>query len=458
MPDNQASESSTLSNHIGILSASDATEPETAPRSDPSKPEAPLSQTGAGILKAVKPLSIKSFPNRPRSEKSPLPTTIANLHFILESYGVLVRYNVIKKKIEVLIPGHKGAPDNIDNVVLSYIFSLALLNGMQIGPIPGYIEVVGDNNLYNPVANWIESKPWDGTNRLAAIYATLTVHPEFPVEFKERLIYRWLLSCVAAALTPSGFTCRGVLTIQGSQGLGKTRWIAALVSDPLLRDQVLRLGHHLDARNKDDVISAVSHWIVEIGELDSSFKKDVAALKGFLTNDSDKIRRPYGKADSEYPRKTVFAATVNDHNFLVDTTGNTRFWVLPVVAINHQHGIDMQQLFAQLRIDFERGEQWWLSDSEQAMLESLNSQHRSVSAIRESIEAALEFDPDLKPKIAALTATELLKCLGYKNPSNGQCKEANTALRELLGEPIRIKGYNYWIVPLKAAHEFVCVP
>ena len=82
MPDNQASESSTLSNHIGILSASDATEPETAPRSDPSKPEAPLSQTGAGILKAVKPLSIKSFPNRPRSEKSPLPTTIANLHFM----------------------------------------------------------------------------------------------------------------------------------------------------------------------------------------------------------------------------------------------------------------------------------------------------------------------------------------------------------------------------------------
>lgn len=454
MPDNQGSESATLSNHNSVLSASDSTEPETATRSEPSKQETPLPQIGAGILNAVKPLSLKSFPNRPRSEKSPVPTTIANLHFILKSYGVVVRYNVVKKKIEVLIPGHKGAPDNIDNVVLSYILSLALLNGMQTGPIPGYIEVIGDNNLYNPVANWIESKPWDGTDRLATIYATLTVHPEFPVEFKERLMYRWLLSCVAAALTPSGFTCRGVLTIQGSQGLGKTRWIAALISDPLLRDQVLRLGHHLDARNKDDVISAVSHWIVEIGELDSSFKKDVAALKGFLTNDSDKIRRPYGKADSEYPRKTVFAATVNDHNFLVDTTGNTRFWVLPVVAINHQHEIDMQQLFAQLRIDFERGEQWWLSDSEQTKLESLNSQHRSVSAIRESIEAALELDPELKPKIEALTATELLKCLGYKNPSNGQCKEANTALRELLGEPKRIKGYNHWNVPLKAAHEF----
>lgn len=81
-------------------------------------------------------------------------------------------------------------------------------------------------------------------------------------------------SAVAAALKPTGFKARGVLTLQGSQSIGKTSWISALMPDQVLREICIKLDHHLDASNKDSLITAVSHWIVEIGELDSSFKKD----------------------------------------------------------------------------------------------------------------------------------------------------------------------------------------
>ncbi|MGE0190290.1 MAG: VapE domain-containing protein [Steroidobacteraceae bacterium] len=293
---------------------------------------------------------------------------------------------------------------------------------------------------------WINSKSWDGVDRLQPMYETLTIREGFPNDLKEKLIYRWLLSCVVAAFMPSGFQCRGVLTIQGSQGLGKTRWIASLVDDEL-RSDFIKFGHHMDARNKDDIISAVSHWIVEIGELDSTFKKDVAALKGFLTNTSDKIRRPYGRIDSEYPRRTVFAATVNDHNFLVDTTGNTRFWVLPVVKINYTYDIDMQQLFAQLRHDYEKGEKWWLTSAEQDLLEKCNADHRSVSVVRETLEARLDVSRKDNPKIKPVTTTEVLIEIGFKNPTNPQCKECAGVLRELLGEPKRINGSYRWRVP-----------
>ena len=42
-----------------------------------------------------------------------------------------------------------------------------------------------------------------------------------------------------------------------------------------------------------------------------------------------------------------------------------------VIAINFEHGIDMQQLFAQLAVDLEKGEQWWLTPEEEAQAQLL---------------------------------------------------------------------------------------
>ena len=390
-----------------------------------------------------------TFPNPPKGAGQPLPATIANLRHLLRQYGIVPRYNTIKKKVAILLPAHAGTPDNADNVALSYVVSLAALNRMPTGHVPDYVAAIADGNPWNPVADWIASRPWDGTDRLQAMYDTLKVRADLSNAFKQRIVYRWLLSCVAAAFKPSGFSCRGVLVLQGPQAIGKTRWFAALVPDPLLRDEVVRLGHHLDARSKDDVISAVSHWIVEIGELDSSFRKDVAALKGFLTNDRDKVRRPYGRVDSEYPRRTVFAATVNDTTFLVDTTGNTRFWTIPVTRIDYEHGIDMQQVFAQLLVDFRRGEQWWLTDHEEAGINDRNLDHRAVSAIRECVEGIVDVERRGAAGLRAVSATELLVKLGYKTPTNSQCKECHAVLRELLGEPKKIGGTLKWRIPYR---------
>jgi putative DNA primase/helicase len=44
----------------------------------------------------------------------------------------------------------------------------------------------------------------------------------------------------------------------------------------------------------------------------------------------DKLRLPYARTDSEFQRRTVFAASVNPEEFLQDETGNLRWWVLPV--------------------------------------------------------------------------------------------------------------------------------
>ena len=408
-------------------------------------------EEGSGLFRLDKsqPLDPKAFPNQPRGASQVVPCTIPNIQHFVKMYGIDVRYNVIRKKLQIVLPGHSGTAENADHVALTQIISLAALNGIQSGQIPAYIDAIGDRHLYNPVAEWITSKPWDGQDRLPDLYSTLVEHCDYPKQLKEALINRWLLSAVAAALKLEGFHCRGVLTLQGPQAIGKTSWINALVPDAALRGVLIKLDHHLDAGNKDSLLTAISHWIVEIGELDSSFKKDIARLKGFLTAGHDKLRRPYGRGDSEYPRRTVFCASVNDSNFLVDSTGNSRWWTIPVISIDFRHGIDMQQIFAQLAINLEQGEPWWLTSEEEHLLDVQNSKHRVVSATYERLLDAIDIIRCGEANLPAMTAIEVLRNTGIENASMSQCKECGAFLREHFGDPKRINGRDKWRVPMK---------
>ncbi|MDB4516654.1 virulence-associated E family protein, partial [Crocinitomicaceae bacterium] len=402
----------------------------------------------------VQPIDPSGFPHRRESPSGQisLPATIENVEHMLNAYDIRVRYDVIKKKLSITIPGLSGSPENFSNVAINNIISLATLNGISTGQLANYIDALGDKHQVNPVADWIMSKPWDGIDRLEDIYATLHTRDDYPKELKQALVYRWLLSATAAALKPSGFYGRGVLTLQGPQGIGKTSWIRNLISDPILQENVLLLGHHLDAGSKDSLVTAVSHWVVEIGELDSSFRKDVARLKGFITGDKDKVRRPYARTDSEYQRRTVFCASVNEENFLIDPTGNTRWWTIPVVSIDYMHDIDMQQVFAQLARDLDQGAQWWLTKDEEALLETQNRHHRAVSSIEERVLSALNLEM-AEDRWVNKSATETLQAIGIPNPSNPQCRECGGILRDHFGPPKKIQGVYKWRLPLKTEHS-----
>jgi predicted P-loop ATPase len=412
-----------------------------------------LPVTTIATIDNEKQLDAFSFPNPPKGRYSEPPATIANVKHLLGGYRIQVSYNEIKKKLQISLPYQGGSADNADNTAMTSILSLATLNGVATMPIPQIVELLGDRNPYNPVSEWILSKPWDGTDRMEAVYETLTVREGFPEDLKKVLVRKWLLSAVAAANKPSGFKGRGVLVFQGPQGIGKTSWLSSLVTDPALRDVVVKVDHHLDANNKDSILGAITHWLVEIGELDSSFRKDFARLKGFLTSDSDKVRRPYARTESEYPRRTVFFATVNDENFLVDHTGNTRWWTLPLQAINFEHGIDMQQAFAQLAEDFDKGANWWLTKAEEEQLEACNSDHRSSSVMRDLLMDRLDLAKIGVPGNPYKSTTELFEVLGIRSPKNGDAKELTGILRELLGASSKVNGAQKWRVPLRKSEQ-----
>ncbi len=430
---------------------------------DTSNWSAKESPTGTGqsgesvILTAWKSVPSMSFPQPPKEEGRSILPTLPNVKYLVNRFKIVVRYNVISKVNEMLVPGHVGCAENLDNTALSYIRSLAIQHNMSPTMVPEYLEAIGDDNPFNPVGNWINSKPWDGIDRLPEICATLDTVERFPQDLKDVCINKWLLSAVAAVLSKGEFSTRGVLTLQGGQGIGKSRWIKSLINDEGLANDVIVLGHHLDPANKDSVMIAIRNWICEIGELDGSFRKDIALMKGFLTNPSDRIRRPYARLDNNYKRRTVFAASVNDEQFLVDTTGNTRFFTLPLEKINWDHGIDMQQVFAQLAVNFTSGGQWWLTDDEQSRLEEMNKEHRTVNAIRELVLDAIDFDCIGTEGLEALTPTELLQRLEVRNIKNSDTRDCGAVLREVIGQSKRINGRDKWRVPFKRK-DFTEVP
>lgn len=92
--------------------------------------------------------------------------------------------------------------------------------------------------------------------------------------------------------------------------------------------------------SKDSLITALSGWITELGELDSTIKKEQSSLKAFITRPEDRIRAPYARNDTRAPRRTSFCGTVNPRDYLKDDSGSRRFWTVPVT------GADKKVLFS----------------------------------------------------------------------------------------------------------------
>lgn len=309
-----------------------------------------------------------------------------------------------------------------------------------------YVKLIADRNAFNPVRDWITSKPWDGKERLQQLLDT--VHVAGNPWLKNQLIFRWLLSAVAAVFTPQGFESHGCLVFTGSQGTGKTTWFKRLAPAGL---GVILSGAVLDPNNKDTVTNAVAHWIVELGELDATFRKaDIARLKAFITNSVDKLRRPYDRIESEYQRRTVLCASVNEGRYLVDDTGNRRWWTIPVVSIDYQHTIDMQQLWAEVLAHVEGGEQHFLTFEENEALRQLNTEHEAVDPIEEQILSAFTWESD-RYSSEELTATEVLIAVGYDKPTKQQAGTASKVLKKLLGEPKKKNTGRYFTMPARTS-------
>ena len=319
------------------------------------------------------------FPEK--GEKDKILGTLNNLRFLLKHEGVVCRYNIFSKRNEYLVPQEFSSSENSEDSAIACIFSMMKKWGLPTEGYEMYLVKIADENPYNPVITWIESKPWDGYDRLQQLYDTIQ-SPE--IEAKELLLRRWLITAVCMAMG-QGVDSAGCLVLLGPQDIGKTWWVKKLLPAEL-REQLIRTDATVNPHERDSVSQIISYWIVELGEIGATFvKAELQALKGFITSNHDVIRRPYGKGDKQYPRRTALIASVDQRIFLHDTAGNRRFWTIPCTSINSYHEIDMQQLWAQVYEIIKGGESYQLEADEKAHIARINSEHTQIDPIIEQV-------------------------------------------------------------------------
>lgn len=330
-----------------------------------------------------------------------------NVECLLNHYKIKVRFNLVSKRIEITVPDKKYSKTNEGEVKLSDIASLCVKNGVPKVDLERWILLIADKNRYSPAIEWINSKPWDGISRINEFISTVIADNP---ELAKILIYRWMLGAVAAAFSEDGVSLHGVLVFQGKQGIGKTAWFKSLV--PLTHHNLIVDGVTLDPRNKDSVIGCTSHWLVELGELDGTFNRsDLAALKAFITKSIDYYRVPYARTESTASRNTAFFGSVNNTQYLIDETGNRRWWSISVKEINYKHGIDMQQVWAEFKHLLDSGEPYYLAEEESKLLTAENELFETTDPIEEMIRNRFRWEE--QERNLRLTAVEVLQIIGF---------------------------------------------
>ncbi len=313
---------------------------------------------------------------RTNSGEKPTPGRIENTIAMLNFEEVAVRYNLMKHTQEVFLSNSGVSSEEMKNdAAVSFVREMARKHNYQLAEkiCNEHLAIIGTQNAYHPVRDWINSVPWDGEDRFQLLYQTVVSRDGFDLELRNALVYHWILSA-AAAVFKDDFAAEGCLVFQGNEGIGKTRWAMSLVPD---RAWILP-GEILEPSKKDGLERALSRWIIELGEIDSTFRKsDRAALKAFVTRSSDVWRTAYDRREKTKPRRTVCIGSVNHVGFLDDSDEHRRYWVIPVLKMNPDHGIDTQQLFAQAIALVNQGEPWWLPAPIKEKLIASNQQFKS---------------------------------------------------------------------------------
>jgi hypothetical protein len=217
------------------------------------------------------------------------------------------------------------------------------------------VQTVSRARSFHPVRKYLDQLNWDGFERLERWISTYLGSVDSA--YVRAVGARWLISAVARICQP-GAKADCCLILEGPQGIRKSTALRTLAGE-YFTDELA------DLNSKDAALQTRGVWIIELSELDTLARSEIAAVKAFMSRSSDRFRPPYGRRLIESPRQCVFAGTVNHHDYLKDDSGGRRFWPVQCGRIDvGRLEQDRDQLWAEAKAKYADGAVWWLESAE----------------------------------------------------------------------------------------------
>ena len=404
----------------------------------------------------------------------------------LNKMGITVRLNVITGQVEISgmpdMYSRSNAPNTLPTLINDYFSRRNIRITRQL--IDDSLVLIEDENRFNPVEEMLELTTWDGKDRISVLCdilgmsdASVAVPDDTSSEetttaaevsdedvakdaantvtlatvFKDDatpksphyswggshesvFLVKWLHQCIAMALNDdtAPYGADGVLVLQAPQGTGKTFFCRTI---SVYTDWFAE-GVSIDLDNKDSIIQGTGVWIAELGELDSTLKREQSALKAFITSAKDTYRQPYAKVAVSKPRRTSFCATVNPKEFLNDETGSRRYWVIQPgrIDVDRLKGLDepwLRQLWRQvydvLYLPSPQG--FRLTEDERAWLQKNNEQYEKPLPGEMEILEKLHWDVPVEHWNWKKTS-EVISDLNLRSINPSQAGKALTKIRD----------------------------
>lgn len=285
---------------------------------------------------------------------------------------------------------------------------------------------------FHPIKDYLNGLTWDRRSRIDGWLHAYMGANGGPHEYVRAIGAKWLIAAVARVMQP-GCKVDTMLCLEGPQGIRKSMALRALAGAEHFSDSM-----PADLSSKDARDHLRGKWVVEMSELAQFRKSEIETVKAFLSRQVEMYRPAYGRSEVTYPRQCVFAGSTNASEYLVDDTGNRRFWVVACNDIDVKLiERDRDQLWAEAHARWWAGERWWLEGEVERIAAQQADARRLFDPWQDEIEAMLttgnmkdldrvkpgdvlanlDLTASQRSAIYAARVGKILKALGWRKPS-----------------------------------------
>ena len=379
--------------------------------------------------------SVHPHESSPTSNSSKPNTFKRHYHHIEQTYGHRLRLNTLTKEIEL---------DEEPIELGDFKVTLAIVDNLDVrlDDLGLMLKRLTKKKTFHPVKDFLD--------RCAAQYKDPSILDSLVPRYfgcaapiHNTFLKRTLIGAVARIFDP-GCKMDTALILQGKQGYGKSTFFKVLAGEDYFDDS-------LGAIDKDEKLKLAQTWFAEWPELATLNRRSIEVTKAVLSSSTDMLRPPYGRQLIKIKRQSIIVGTTNQDEFLKDSTGNRRFWVIPVqLRINIERlQQERDRIWGAAVALYQAGEKWWLTEAEEQQAQDLAKDYLTTHPWQSRIEAHL-----LEWRLTIVTTNEIINnCLEIepRQQNRGHQMEVAKCLKRLGWESAQHKyqgkRQRVWVKP-----------